>query len=182
MTRVVGYSRPLGVDDDLEADAAALRAAGAMVVHLGLGDRKDRVLRSCLDELSAGDVLVVSRAIRLSPSLTHFVSTLAEMGGRGVDFRSIAEPELSAGSRPTTTEVYTSLESMRCELISIRTRAGMANAAAAGRKLGRPSVMTEEHLAMARELRVHGRSIAHIGQVLGISASTVRRALLDPVS
>ena len=34
---------------------------------------------------------------------------------------------------------------------------------------------------MARELRVHGRSIAHIGQVLGVSASTVRRALLDPV-
>jgi DNA invertase Pin-like site-specific DNA recombinase len=182
VTRVVGYSRPLGVDDDLEADAAALRAAGAMVVHLGLGDRKDRVLRSCLDELSAGDVLVVSRAIRLSPSLTHFVSTMSAMGRRGVAFRSIAEPELSAGSRPITTEVYTALESMRSELISIRTRAGMADAAAAGRKLGRPSVMTEEHLAMARELRVHGRSIAHIGQVLGISASTVRRALLDSVS
>ena len=28
VTRVVGYSRPLSVDDDLEADAAALRAAG----------------------------------------------------------------------------------------------------------------------------------------------------------
>ena len=181
MTRVVGYSRPLGVDDDLEADAAALRAAGAKVVHLGLGDRKDRVLRSLLDELSAGDVLLVSRAVRLSPSLTHFVSTVTAMGGRGVDFRSLAEPELSAGSRPRTAAVFTALESMRCELISIRTRAGMAIAAAAGRKLGRPSVMTEEHLAMARELRVHGRSNAHIGQVLGVSASTVRRALLNPV-
>jgi DNA invertase Pin-like site-specific DNA recombinase len=181
VTRVVGYSRPLGVDDDLEADAAALRAAGAIVVHLGLGDRKDRVLRSCLDELSAGDVLLVSRAVRLSPSLTHFVSTVTSMGRRGVRFRSIAEPALSAGALSTTSDVLMALESMRCELISIRTRAGMADAAAAGRKLGRPSVMTEDQVAMARELRVHGRSIAHIGQVLGVSASTIRRALLDPV-
>ena len=69
------------------------------------------------------------------------------------------------------------------ELMSVQTREGLRVAGESGRRPGRPTVMTEERLAVARELRLQGRSFAHVGLVLGVSANAVQRALRarDPV-
>lgn len=61
--------------------------------------------------------------------------------------------------------------------MSVQTREGLRVAGESGRRPGRPTVMTEERLAVARELRLQGRSYAHVGLVLGVSANAVQRAL-----
>lgn len=181
MTRSVGYSRALGAASDHDAEKRALFDAGAKLIFIDQGQptaRDQPELSACLAALEPGDTLVVTRAARLRPGLTGFVQTVAELAGRGVGFLSLAEPALATS--PTATdprELLVALYALRGELAGIRTRAGMERAQAEGRHPGRPSVMSPERLAVARELRRQHRSIAHIANVLGVSASAVQRAL-----
>ena len=177
MSRIVGFSRP--GDDEAAAEEAALHAAGADEVFVEHDPDGEQMLASCLQSLSPGDVLVVTRASRLTSTQYRFVRTVASLVARGVGFRSLAEPALSTGAPVSAEEVFQALEELRSELAGIRTRVGMGAATAKGRRPGRPKVMTEERLAMAMELRAVGRSISHIARVLGVSAGAVRRALAD---
>lgn len=62
-------------------------------------------------------------------------------------------------------------------LIRERTRAGIAAARAAGRRIGRPPALTDEQRDFARRLRAQGEGVATIARVLEVSPSTIRRAL-----
>jgi hypothetical protein len=56
-----------------------------------------------------------------------------------------------------------------------RTRAGLARVRAAGRRLGRPTMLNGEHHAAVRRLRAAGESFRAIAQQLGISDRSARR-------
>lgn len=187
MTRVVGYTRELFAGAGVTADVEELEAAGAERVFVdlaGVDARKRPELADCLRVLEAGDLLVVTSSARLSHSLTHFVLTITALAARGVRFRSIAEPALTSGARQVSdpVEVLSALDGLTRRLRSVETREGMKDAAAEGRRAGRPTVMTEERVAIALELRNQGRSFTQISRVLGVSASAVQRALSHPAA
>ena len=74
--------------------------------------------------------------------------------------------------------VFTALAEFERDLISERTRAGLAAARARGRKGGRRSVMTPSKLAVTREMyasRAH--TTAAIAATIGVSRATLYRAL-----
>lgn len=187
MTRVVGYSRELFVGAGVTADVEELEAAGAehLFVDLaGVDVRKRPELAECLRVLGAGDLLVVTSSARLSHSLTHFVLTTTALASRGVGFRSIAEPALTSGAGQVSdpVEVLSALDGLTRRLRSLETREGMKDAAAEGRRAGRPTVMTQERVAIALELRNQGRSFTQISRALGVSTSAVQRALSQPAT
>ncbi|WP_169748659.1 recombinase family protein [Microbacterium trichothecenolyticum] len=187
MTRLVGYTRALTADAGIDADVEALTRAGAVRVFTdsaGTDPRHRYGLSQCLEALGPGDVLVTLSASHLSHAVTHFATTVSALTARGVGFRSLAEPALCTGAdqRVDPGEVLAALEALRRRLVSVRTRAGMASAAAAGKRAGRPTVMTPEKVAMAVELRNLGRPITHIARVLGVSANSVQRALAPPTA
>jgi len=187
MTRVVGYTRELFTGAGVAADVEELEAAGAEHVFVdlaGVDVRKRPELAECLRVLRAGDLLVVTSSARLSHSLTHFVVTTTALASRGVRFRSIAEPALTSGAGQVSdpVEVLSALDGLTRRLRSLETREGMKDAAAEGRRAGRPTVMTEERVAIAVELRRQCRSFSQIGRVLGVSASAVQRALSQPTA
>ncbi|WP_164743486.1 recombinase family protein [Microbacterium sulfonylureivorans] len=181
MTRVVGYSRGFSSDADATLDVAELTREGATLVFsdpAGVDPRARPQLARCLDELADGDVLLVSSAARLSHSVNHFLATIVALDARGVEFRSLAEASLSTGlSAVAPTAVMSELDGLQKRLVGLRTRDGMSAASTAGRRPGRPTVMTDELVAMAVELRAEERSYAQIARVLGVSASAVQRAL-----
>lgn len=180
MTRVVGYTRAVASDQDVAAEVTTLTDTGAAQVFTDDADADPRQrpgLAECLAALRPGDMLLVPSASHLSHSVTHFVTTVAGLRERGVGFRSLSEPALSTGERLDPVEVLAALEALRHRLVSVRTRAGMASAAAAGKRPGRPTVMTPDRVAMALELRNVGRPVTHIARVLGVSANSVQRAL-----
>ena len=182
MTRLVGYSRELFVGADASRDVEQLKSAGAGEVFIDpatADPRRRPALAECLASLNAGDVLVVTSSDRLSHALAHFVSTVTELGARGVLFRSLTEPALSVGSDQPADLLHglAALDRLRRRLRSLETREGLKAAAADGRRAGRPTVMTEERIGIANELRNQGRSCTHIAQVLGVSSSAVQRAL-----
>lgn len=183
MSRLIGYSRPWWPGEDLSIDIDSLAEAGATAtltdsgVGEGLLDGE-----SPLHSLEAGDILLVSSAARLGSSFPRVVQTIAELGRRRIGFRSLIEPALSTDAGPAEpAEVFAALEGLRRRLAGLRTRQGMLQAEAAGRRPGRPSVMTPDRVAVAEELRRQHRSIAHIARVIGVSPSAVQRALSVPV-
>lgn len=180
MTRVVGYARAVAPDQDVAADVAGLTDAGAEQVFTDGADADPRQrpgLAECLAALRPGDVLVVLSASHLSHAVTHFVTTVSGLSECGVGFRSLSEQALCTGGRVDPVEVLAALEALRHRLVSVQTRTGMASAAAAGKRPGRPTVMTPDRVAMALELRNLGRPVTHIARVLGVSANSVQRAL-----
>jgi len=182
VTRLVGYSRELVSHADASGDVEELTLAGASDVFVDavtVDPRRRPALAECLGCLQEGDVLVVTSSDRLSHGLSHFVATVTALDARGVVFRSLTESALctDAGPAADASQVLAALDGLRGRLRSLQTREGMKAAAAAGRRAGRPTVMTEERIGIARELRNHGRSFTHIAAVLGVSTSTVQRAL-----
>lgn len=181
MSRIVGYRRPLRIDDGTD-ERATLREAGATKVVIAAASadhRSDTSLRDLISDLRTGDTLLVTRTAHLAPSVARYVSVFAELQSRGIRFRSLAEPALSTAGDVSVTpdDVVLAIEALRRELIGLRTREGLQDAARNGRRPGRPSVMTPDRISMARELRAGGRPISHIARVIGVSPNAVRRAL-----
>jgi DNA invertase Pin-like site-specific DNA recombinase len=182
MSDLLGYARVSTGDQDLALQLAALRAMGCSRVFSDtasgvLDDRPQ--LAAVLDHLRDGDTLVVWRLDRLGRSLRHLVGTVTELADRKVGFRSLHE------SIDTTTpggrlvfHLFASLAEFERDLIRERTLAGLAGARARGRQGGRPSVMTSDKIAMARN--IYGSvdyTVAAIGAALGVSRATVYRHL-----
>ncbi len=63
---------------------------------------------------------------------------------------------------------------MERSLIAERVRAGLRNAKAKGKKLGRPRVIVDRDRIAT--LRAHGLSYAKVAAALGVGEGTVRRA------
>jgi DNA invertase Pin-like site-specific DNA recombinase len=185
VSRLVGYTRALAADAPTGLEITELSGAGAAPVFVedpATNPRTRPRLDECLAFLQPGDVLVVPSASHLSHTVSHFITTVSALSARHVEVRSLAEPALCTGADNARdpAQVLAALEALSSRLRSVRTRAGMESAAAAGKRLGRPTVMTPEKVAMAVELRNLDRPITHIARVLGVSAHSVKRAL-DPL-
>lgn len=178
MSQVVGYTCPLFDEPD---DVKVLHDAG--VDRIVVDDARppgvtSEVLWAEVARWEPGDVLVVSSASRLETSMSRLLATLAEITRRGVLVRILNAPALSTSDgREEVASAYVALDQVQRGLVGLRTRQGMKDAAGDGRRPGRPSVMTTEMVALARELRGQGRSVAHISRVLKVSPGAIRRGL-----
>lgn len=63
------------------------------------------------------------------------------------------------------------------QMIQEQTRAGLENAKRRGVKLGRRRALTREQVVLACQLSEQGKRQREIGRLLGVSQSTVGRAL-----
>ena len=137
----VGYARVSTIDQDpaLQHDALAAarcvkvfddRASGARADRVGLAGLRSNYVRE-------GDVLIVWKLDRLGRSLPHLIETVTSLAKRGVGFRSITEAidTTTPGGR-LVFHLFGALGQFERDLIQERTRAGLAAAAARGRKGG----------------------------------------------
>ena len=132
-----------------EAGRPRLRAAeavrhrplrrGASLVPQGPDQRR---IEELLGELAAGDRLVVSELSRLGRSLSQVIQIVDELVKRKVRFIAIKEAIRFEGKQDMQTKVMVALFGLFAEverdLISERTKEGLAAARAKGRLLGRP--------------------------------------------
>ena len=89
--------------------------------------------------LQRGDRLVVSELSRLGRSLGQIVTILDALTKAGVAFVALKENIRVKGKRDIQTKVMTTLfAEVERDLISERTREGLARARSSGRELGRP--------------------------------------------
>jgi DNA invertase Pin-like site-specific DNA recombinase len=102
-----------------------------------------RMLSRLLDQLAAGDVLMVTRVDRLARSTRELLNTLAAIASRQSGFRSLGETwaDTTAHGRLMLT-ILSGLAAFERDLIRARVNAGRELATARGVKLGRKPKLT----------------------------------------
>ena len=140
------------------------------------------MLVELLGILTRGDRLVVSELSRLGRSLGHVVTVLDNLAKAGIAFIAIKENIRTEGRQDIQTRVMTTLFALFAEverdLISERTREGLARARASGKKLGRPKGALGPSRLDGREEEIRqflklGVSRTAIAKITGVSRSTV---------
>ena len=137
-----GYARVSTDGQSVDAQVRQLTKAGCKKVfrETASGAKTDRSqLRRALDQLDAGDVLMVTRLDRLARSTRDLLNTLATIADKGAGFRSLGDAwadTTTAHGRLMLT-VLGGLTEFERELIRARTSEGRARAKANGKSLGR---------------------------------------------
>ena len=149
----IGYARVSTQDQNSDLQLDALKQAGCEQVfnEKKTGRTLQRPeLEACLRTLRKGDTLVVWRLDRLGRSLKDLVETVNALEERGIGFKSLTESidTTSAGGR-LVFHLFSALAEFERNLISDRTKAGLAAARARGRKGGRKPKMTATDIRKA---------------------------------
>lgn len=181
---VIGYARVSTTDQDPQLQLDALRDAGAMRVftdHGVSGSRTSRPqLDACLDHLRAGDVLTVWKLDRLGRNTRHVLEIIDTLTSRGIGFRSLTEGLTTDGPMgKAMLTIMAAFAQLERDILIERTRAGLAAAAANGRKGGRPRKVDNADAAKVRALRDKGVVAGDIAKMLGVSRATAYRYLSD---
>jgi putative DNA-invertase from lambdoid prophage Rac len=116
---------------------------------------------------------------RWGRSLKHLVTSLAELDAYGIAFVSLRDNlDLSTPSGRLMMQLLGAMAEFERALIQERVRAGLRNARAKGKRLGRPRVIVDA--SRIADLRTQGRSWAEINAEVGVSKETAQRAVACP--
>jgi len=120
------------------------------------------------------DVVCVWKFDRFARSVSHLLRALETFKALGIEFCSFSEQmdTLTPSGRMIFT-VLGAVAELKRSLIAERVRAGLRNARAKGKRLGRPRADVSG--SRIRELLVAGQTMEQVGSTLGISAATVYR-------
>lgn len=179
----LGYARVSTLEQNAEPQIQALEAAGCLKVYTDHGvsgtQAKRPELEKLLEHARAGDELVVWKLDRLGRNARHLLELVDSLEPRGVHFRSLTEGLATTGSMgKAMLTVMSAFAQLERDQLAERTRAGLAAAAARGRKGGRPSVTTEtEKVRQAGQYREAGLTPPEISKLLSVSRATVYRYL-----
>jgi DNA invertase Pin-like site-specific DNA recombinase len=127
------------------------------------------------------DVVVVARFDRFARSVSHLLRALETFQALGIQFVSLSE-QLDT-STPAGKMVFTVLGAvaeLERSLIVERVKAGIRNARAKGKRLGRPRAIADA--ARIRSLRAQDQSWSDIAHQVGCSVRTARRLWQNPLS
>jgi DNA invertase Pin-like site-specific DNA recombinase len=145
----------------------------------GISGSKDR--RPELDRLMRDahgrrfDVVVVWKFDRFARSVSHLLRALETFQALGIAFVSLSEQmDTTTPAGKMVFTVLGAVAELERSLIVERVKAGLRNARAKGKRLGRPRKMVD--VARVGSLRAQGRSWRKIARVMECSAKTCRRA------
>ncbi len=124
------------------------------------------------------DAVCVWKLDRFGRSLRHLVNALADLESLGVSFISIKDNlDLGTPSGRLMFQIIGAMAEFERSLIQERVRAGLRNARAKGKRLGRPRKVVDA--ARIARLRAQGRSIREIAEELRCSHSLVHKTLAN---
>lgn len=174
---LIGYARVSTLDQRLDLQQDALRAAGCerIFTDTASGAKTARPgLAAALDACREGDILVVWKLDRLGRSLPHLVETVQTLATRKVGFRSLHEQlDTTTSGGKLIFHLFAALAEFERDLIRERTTAGLTAARARGRKGGRPKGVDEKKRKAALALKRDPRySVKEICDIVGISRNT----------
>jgi DNA invertase Pin-like site-specific DNA recombinase len=134
------------------------------------GAKSRPFLTALLEQLKAGDTLVVAALDRLGRKTTEILALIEDLQRRNVNL--ISEREGVDYGSPTgrlVTQILVSVAEMERNLIAERTRAGLAAAREKGKLIGRKRSIPKDVIDHARDLVSSGKSIRKAAAAAGIS-------------
>ena len=177
---LLGYARVSTEEQVLDRQIDALKTAGVTKIFQEkiTGTKADRPkLQELLEHLRPGDVVVVSDLTRLSRSTKDLFDIVERIQSAGADIKSLKESWID-----TTTPqgkllftIFAGISQFERDLISQRTREGLASAKARGRHGGRPPKRNEKADIALKMYDSDEYSIPEILQATGMSKATLYR-------
>lgn len=148
-------------------------------VDIGISGTKEK--RPELDRLMADahrrrfDAVVVWKFDRFARSVSHLLRALETFKAQGIEFVSFSEQlDTSTPAGKLVFTVLGAVAELERSLIVERVKAGLRNAKAKGKRLGRPHIVVDVRKVAA--LREQGRSWPQIAEQLGVGVGTAYRA------
>ena len=152
-------------------------------VDVGISGAKDR--RPELDRLMSDahrrkfDCVVVFKFDRFARSVSHLLRALETFNALGIAFVSLTEGvDTSTPAGKMVFTVLGAVAELERSLIAERVKAGLRNAKAKGKKLGRPSRTVDSETVM--RLRAQGVSWRGVAKQLSVGVATLYRASRQP--
>ena len=122
------------------------------------------------------DAVLVWKIDRFGRSLKHLVNSLADLSAYGIAFISLRDNlDLSTPSGRLMFQIIGAMAEFERALIQERVKAGLRNARAKGKRIGRPEVKIDCFKVL--ELRNQGLSWRAIADQLKLGLGTVYRAI-----
>ncbi|HEY7404278.1 MAG TPA: recombinase family protein [Candidatus Angelobacter sp.] len=122
------------------------------------------------------DAVLVWKIDRFGRSLKHLVNSLADLSAWGIAFISLRDNlDLSTPSGRLMFQIIGAMAEFERALIQERVRAGLRNAKAKGKRIGRPKVTVDSTEVL--RLRGEGISWRAISEQLQLGLGTVYRAI-----
>ena len=135
----------------------------------------------CLDTLRSGDVLVIVRLDRIGRSVRNLIEVVAGLGSRGVDLLVLDQAiDTTTPAGKLIFHVLAAIAEFERDLISERTRDGLAAARARGRTGGRKPKLSAHQVDVVR--RMYGATgtdgkraytVAEIAEAVGVHRTTI---------
>jgi DNA invertase Pin-like site-specific DNA recombinase len=166
---------------DLRAYCAA-RQFAVVREYVDMGQSGTKDTRPALNELMADarkrklDAVLVWRFDRFARSTKHLLLSLEEFRALGLQFISYQENiETGTPLGQAVFVIVAAVAQLERDLICERVNAGIRNARARGKRLGRPRRYVD--LDRILEMRAAGESLENIANALGVGYGTVRDRL-----
>jgi DNA invertase Pin-like site-specific DNA recombinase len=180
-TKRIGYGRVSTADQNPDSQKDALLKAGADQIFLDTytGTKSSRPqLDKMLEQLRAGDTIVITRLDRLGRSTKDLLNLVSDLEELGVNLE-VLEQNINTSS-PEGKLFFTlvaSFAEFEREIMRARTMDGLAAARARGKVGGRRPVMSASKIELAKKMYSEGRYVKEIAEILGVSRPTIYRAL-----
>src|SRR6478672_8523984 len=181
----LGYARVSTAHQSLDQQLDALTAAGVAAARVytdrlsGTSTRQQRAgLAALLDYARQGDAIVVVGIDRLGRNAAEVMTTIRDLGERGIVLRSLREGiDTANASGRMVAGVLASLAELELELGRERRLAAREARRARGQSIGRPRALDQAKTALAQRMHSSGESASTIASALGVSRATVYRVL-----
>src|SRR3981189_2680602 len=183
----LGSPRVSTAHQSLDQQLDALTTAGVDATRVytdklsGTSTRLQRPgLAALLDYARQGDAIVVVGIARLGRNAAEAMTTIRDLGERGIVLRSLREGiDAAKAAGRMVAGVLASLAELELELGKERRTASREARRARGQSIGRPKALDDSKMALARRMHVSGESANTIASTLGVSRATVYRVLAE---
>ena len=175
----IGYARVSTTDQDLTIQIDALKAAGCDVIRQerasGTSTNGRPELRTVLDFIRKGDVLIVTRIDRLARSIGDLQDIVRTLKMRGATLKATEQPiNTSTAAGKCFLDMLGVFAEFETNLRRERQLEGIAKAKAAGVYKGRPATIDAGEIS---RLKSQGVGPSEIAKRLGIGRASVYRTL-----
>jgi DNA invertase Pin-like site-specific DNA recombinase len=183
----LGYARVSTAHQSLDQQMDALTGVGVDAARVytdklpGTSTRQERPgLAALLDYARQGDAIVVVGIDRLGRNAAEVMTTVRDLGERGIVLRSLREGiDTSNASGRMVAGVLASLAELELELGKERRTAARDARRARGQSIGRPKALDKSKAALAERMHASGESASTIANALGVSRATVYRVIAE---
>jgi DNA invertase Pin-like site-specific DNA recombinase len=176
----IGYARVSTLDQNLDLQMQALKKAGCRKIFRekvsGVSRQRPEFQRM-LEQLRAGDTIIVWRLDRLARSTRDLLETMEAIRDGGARFQSLSEPwaDTTTHAGKLIMTVFAGIAEFERDLIRERTKAGRDAARDRGVSFGRPRKLNPEQAKLAQRLISEGKPVRQIAETFNVHAATIYR-------